>query len=357
MSEVVEEKLRGFVSELIERNGGLVDWPSDCDRGQAILTPELARRQGVDEMLRLTSRPDGAGMCVSLASDFLDTAERWLDAVPRSGAVHLPDAYLKRGDLGDAIARSFTWLNAKVRISGSEPTRIEYHTWWFHILLASEDRWESQLATTVNARLAVEVDFPDPLQRWELAPYAGASDFAASYETAVAAAERKIPAQASAFLARMDARLERDRKRLNEYYNALRREAKQKQERVRSVVGAGPAADAGPAEGMGTGDGGGDAAGADRAVTLELRRKLAELDERYAIEATVRPLIVVCTELPALEVRLVVQRKQATREYSVYWNPLTKTFDPIPCAVCGRGAFSLAFSNDQVDALCGRCSQ
>ena len=100
----------------------------------------------------------------------------------------------------------------------------------------------------------------------------------------------------------------------------------------------------------------GDAAGADRAVTLELRRKLAELDERYAIEASVRPLIVICTELPALEVRLVIQRKQAAREYSVYWNPLTKALDPIACAVCGRGAFSLAFSNDTVDAWCTRCS-
>lgn len=339
MSEAVEEKLRGFVAELIERNGGLVDWPSDCEQGQAILTPDLARRQGVDEMLRLSSRPDGQGMCVSLASDFLDTAERWLEAVPRIGTVQLPEAYLKRGDLGDAVARSYTWLNAKVRVGTSEPTRIEYHTWWFHILLASEDRWESRLTITVNSSAAVEVDFPDPLQLWELRPHADTPASLTSYETAATAAERHIQSLAAGFLARMDVRLERDRRRLTEYYNALRREAKQKHERSRATV-APDQADA-----------------ADRAVTLELRRKLAELEERYAIDATLRPLIVIRTELPVLAVRLVVHRKQAMREHTVYWNPLTKAFDPIRCIACGRGAFSLAFTNDRVDAMCVRCSQ
>jgi hypothetical protein len=339
MSEAVEARLRGFATELIERNGGLVEWPNDSDWGQAILTPELARRQGVDEMLRLCSRPDDGGLCVSLASDFLDAAELWLEAVPRFGAVQVSEAYLKRGDLGEAVAKSFTWLNAKVRVGAGEPTRIKYQTWWFRVLLTSEDRWESQLATTVNPRAAVEVDFPDPLQLWELKPSNGVLDFATSYETAVAAAERHIQTLAAGFFGRMDARLERDRRRLSEYYNALRREADQKRQRARTTAAPDQADDA------------------DRAVTLELRRKLAELEERYAIHATLRPLIVIQTELPVLEVRLVVHRKQATREYAIYWNPLTKSFDPIRCTACGRGAFSLAFSNDRVDALCARCSR
>lgn len=344
MSEAVDAQLRGFATELIERNGGLVDWPSDNDRGQALLTPELARRQGVDEMLRLSSRPDGEGMCVSLAPDFLDAAERWLDAIPRFGAVQVPVAYLKRGDLGEAVARSYTWLNAKVRVGASEPARIEYHTWWLHVLLASEDRWESQLATTVNARAAVEVDFPDPFQLWELEPYSGAVDFAASYATAAAAAERSVRTLAASFMARMDARLERDRKRLTEYYNALRREANQKRRRVRSTVVSDQAV---PDQADDT----------DRAVTLELRRKLAELVERYAIDATLRPMIVIQTELPVLEVRLMVYRKQARREHVVYWNSLTKSFDPIRCTACGRGAYSLSFTNDLVEALCSGCSR
>lgn len=338
MSDAVQEDLRGFVAQLIEQSGGLVDWPAGSDRGQAILTPELARRQGVGEMLTLSSRPGGEGLFVSLGSDFLDAAEQWLQDVPRVGSFQVAEAYLKRGDLGEAVAREFTWLNAKVRVVDSQPTRIEYHTWWFHALLASEDRWESRLAVTVNAASAVEVEFPDPLGLWELASRAGESGDASSYDTAVAAVQRRVPSQAAAFLARMDARLERDRKRLNDYYNALRRDAKQKHQRNRSA------------------DVSHEADDADRAVTLELRRKLTELEERYAIDATFRPLIVIRTELPAIQVRLAVQRKQARREHVVYWNPLTKAFDPIRCSQCGQGIYSMAFTNDLVDAICTGCS-
>jgi hypothetical protein len=137
----------------------------------------------------------------------------------------------------------------------------------------------------------------------------------------------------------MDARRERDRKRLNEYYYALRREAKQKHQRARSAIEPDHDDDA------------------NRAVTLELRRKLAELDERYAIEANLRPLVVVRTDLPTLAVRLMVQRKQAGRELVVYWNPLTKMFDPIRCSQCGQGAYSLEFTNDRVDAVCAGCTK
>ena len=339
MSDAVQEELRGFVAELIEQSGGLVDWPAGSDRGQAILPPELAQRQGVAELLPLSSRPGGEGLLVSLASDFLDAAEHWLQSVPRVGGFQIAEAYLKRGDLNEAVARSYTWLNAKVRVIDSQPTRIEYHTWWFHVALASEDRWESRLAVTINPPAAVEVEFPDPLGLWELAPNAGESNCAASYDIAAAATQRRVQSLAAPFLARMDVRLERDSKRLNDYYHALRREAKQKQQRARSAVEPEKADDA------------------DRAVTLELRRKLAELEERYAIDATLRPLIVIRTDLPALEIRLAVQRKQARRELVVYWNPLTKAFDPIRCIQCGQGAYSIAFTNDRVDAVCAGCSE
>jgi hypothetical protein len=340
MSDAVQQELRGFVAELIEQSGGLVDWPADSDRGQAILTPELAQRVGVEELLPLSTRPGGEGQLVSLASDFLDTAELWLQAVPRVGRFQIAEAYLKRGDLSDAVARAYTWLNTKVRLIDSQPTYIEYHTWWFHVVLASEDRWESRLAVTVNCPTAVEVEFPDPLGLWELVPGADESDGGVvSYDAAAAAAQRRVTTMAATFLARLDARLQRDRKRLNDYYHALVREAHQRHQRARSAGAPDQADDS------------------DRAVTLELRRKLAELEERYAIDATLRPLVVIRTQLPALEVRLAVQRKQARRDLVVYWNPLTKAFDPIRCTQCGHGVYSVAFTNDRVDAVCGGCAK
>ena len=59
-------------------------------------------------------------------------------------------------------------------------------------------------------------------------------------------------------------------------------------------------------------------------MDLELRRKLAELGENYALRAELRPVVVARVRLPALVVPVVIQRKQAIRDYRLYWNSLVE---------------------------------
>lgn len=70
----------------------------------------------------------------------------------------------------------------------------------------------------------------------------------------------------------MNSRLERDRQRLRDYYRALLCQAATPSRRVKTVPG--------PEE----------LATRQRAVKLELRRKLAELVERFAIDGLLRPV-------------------------------------------------------------------
>jgi hypothetical protein len=142
---------------------------------------------------------------------------------------------------------------------------------------------------------------------------------------------------AGEFIARMEGRLGRDRKRLRDYYNAMLREANARKTRSRHMESA-EDTEAGKTE----------IDAHKRAVDLELRRKLIELDQRYAIEATLRPLALIRTEIPVMRVRLEVIRKQAKRIHDFYWNPLLKHFEPLPCSCCLTESFALAFSNEKV---------
>ena len=126
-------------------------------------------------------------------------------------------------------------------------------------------------------------------------------------------ARRKLIALAADFLERMDNRLLRDRKRLHDYYHALLRESTKK--KSRSSTPPDPET----------------ANAAHRAVQLELHRKLIELDDRYATTATLSPVILIRNETPVLAVDLNVQRKQAHKTHTIYWNPLVKQFDPMVC--------------------------
>lgn len=344
MTKNIQDDLHAFAVTLLERRGGLVEWPAAAEDGTAVVTSEIADSlRAEDEMIRLSCQPGGDGLCVNLATDFLDDAAALLQLEPRVGTFRVPELYLKRGKMEDAVSRAFTWLNAKVEVSQTRAPRIEYHTWWFHASMISEDRWETRLSTTINSSSGAAVDFPDPLGLWELEPRSSSGDGdgrAASftYDRAVAQAGPRMRVLAADFIRRMDSHLERDRKRLREYYNALLREAGNK--KPRSNATADPEA----------------LEAKRRAVQLELRRKLAELDERYAMQAALTPIILIRTEIQVLAVDLLVFRKRARKEHTVFWNPLRKEFEGLCCSRCGAGGFSLAFTNEEVEPLCPACA-
>jgi hypothetical protein len=224
-----------------------------------------------------------------------------------------------------------------VRIRDTRESSVEYHTWWFHGVLTSDDRWETRFSVSLNATSGVEVSIPDPLGLWELEPRPTDPPLADSFPRAVALARQRLMSLTVDFLARMDSRLLRDRKRLQDYYHALLREASKKKAR-------GP----NPPDPQ-------KAEAANRAVELELRRKLVELDERYAMTATVIPVVLVRTETPVMAIDLSVHRKQAHKVHTVHWNPYLKQLEPMRCGGCGEGTFAVAFTNDDVEPRCPKC--
>jgi hypothetical protein len=337
----IRDDLQTFVKDALERRGGLVDWPEGSIDGTAILPPDLAAAlEQSGEVVPLTTEPGRPGLCINLAADFLETAARMLAAEPRIGDFSVADLYLKRGTLNAAVEHQFGWLNAKVTMADTRSITVEYHTWWFRAAIRSEDRWETRLKTTINSASGVEVDMPDPWEQWGLRPRAAAgrpSD--STYDIAARRVASRIQEAASEFFRRMDARLAADRRRLRDYYGALMREGDHKKPR---------SGDAPDAE---------KAAAKKRAVDLELRRKLAELDERYAMQAVLEPLVLARTALPVLAIDLLVQRRRARRTHHVYWNPLLKQLEPMRCSRCGNGAYALAFTDEDVEALCQACSR
>ncbi len=341
----IEQDVCDFATKLLERRGGLVEWTDHNDdaarEGTAIVPTEIADLFDADsETVQLSTQPGSKGWCLSLATDFLDTASQLLELEPRVGTFCIPEMYLKRGDFEELVSREFSWLNARVRLQETRPVRVEYHTWWFHALFVSEDRWETRFPITVNASSGTEVQMPNPLDLWELEPHPTACrQPPTTYKRAVLQAQRQVQELAGKFLARMDGRLGRDRRRLREYYNALLRENHQKKSRSQTK----PDPEQQEAR--------------ERAVKLEMRRKATELDERYAMDLTLEPVVLTRMEIPALAIDLSVERKRARRKHTVYWNPLLKQLESICCTRCGSGTFSVAFTNEEVDPLCARCAE
>ena len=339
-----DHELRAFAVELFEHSGGVADWSVSDSPGTVVVPPSLvaaAQLPGEEFLLSTTVTP--AALFVSLAGDFLDVAARTLGAaVPREGTFCIPDRYLTKRDLADKIEKTFGWQNSRARYHPAEPELVAYHVWTLHAALRSEDVWEGTFNVSVNESSGAVVELPDVFREPGLIAEAPSGPLGepATYLTALAEGKRLLIAASSGFVRRVEQRLERDRKRLQDYYRALAREADRPKRRAAATP---PSPDEIEAK--------------KRAVDLELRRKLAELNENYAFRAELRPVVLARVRIPALVVPVVIQRKRATREYRLYWNSLLRQFEPLACHRCRRATFSATFTNDTVDLLCASCAE
>ncbi len=344
MSRNIQPRLREFAKTVLERRGALVDWPQTSPEGLALLPPGAAAALGSAENLRLSYQPGENCLAVNLAAEFPERLSPLLDAEPGAGLFHIPELYLKKAAMDEPVARAFTWQNAKVNVIGSEPARIEYHTWHFHAAMDSYERWEELFSVTVNAASGAEVVIPDTLGP-EVMSLCGPADPAGNgredpgpgvtLQYAVRRLMIRIEEKAAQFILRLETGLRRDRKRIREYYHALLRDEKTSRERENSSL-------------RGQED-------KRRAVELELRRKTAELDERYAIKTVITPHILVRLDMPVLAVKCEVFRRRAGGFHTIYWNPLTKALEPMRCSSCGESIFSIFFSENDVKPLCAAC--
>jgi hypothetical protein len=338
----LDRDLQAFALELFERAGGIADWPVPEVPGSVVVPPEIAaaaQLPGEEFSLGMTAAP--GIMHVSLAGEFLDAASRLLEiAVPRDGSFCIPERYLTSRDLTDKIAKTFAWQNARAKCRTAEPALVSYHLWTLHGILRSEDLWEHLFHFAVNEESGAIVELPDVFQEPDLsgdiaAPEPGSPS---TYDIAIAEGKRRLMSASADFVRRIDQRLDRDRKRLHDYYRALSREADGSKRRTAVE----PSAE--------------EIAAKKRAVDLELRRKLVDLNEQYAMRATLRVVAVARVRLPALVVPVMIQRKQAIRDYRLYWNSLSKKLEPLACSRCHCATFAAVFANETVDLLCKICA-
>ena len=384
-TSTMERHLFSFASELLETSGGVVDWADPAQPGVAIVPSDLARAVALpgEEFALSLGVAATAAMQVSLAGDFLDVAARILnDRVPNSGLFRVGDRYLKRRDLEEAVQASFDWANARVRCAGEAvATRVEYHQWTLHARIQSDDLWESLVSVTFNSASGALLKLPDLAELSDLAPIRPvadtvdasssaeefadiesltndhvkndhetndrtATDHAANDEIvpptdtealAIQVGRRQMLDISQDFIQRIEQRLERDRKRVQDYYRALTREAAPKPRK-----GVEPPSAA-------------EIQAKKNAVGLEQRRKLGELTERYSLRAELRPLVLLRVAIPVLALPIFVQRKQASRTHTLYWNPLLKKLEPLRCTACSSSTHVVHFTNDTVEPQCSAC--
>ena len=94
-----------------------------------------------------------------------------------------------------------------------------------------------------------------------------------------------------------------------------------------------------------------------KAVSLELDRKLKDLDVRYAVNVTLEPVSASRAELPVMAVPVTLVRRRTERRLTVVWNPVLKALEPLACAACMRPVMSFHLCDAAAHCICAECAE
>ena len=334
MSNPIEQRMRDFAVGLLGHVGCLVEWPEHQPRGFAVLSPPAAAALESPPTTELSTAAEQNSLAINLGSSFLERAEGMLPPQTSVLPLRIDALYLKKSALDEPVARAFAFPNARVRVTGALPQRVEYDFWHFAAALKSDEHFETLLEVALNARTGAVLNLPDPLHNID-AHAAHLETAAVDIRPAVRAAAVKLEARAVEFIRRLEARLARDQQRLRSYYAALLDDADDRLHRTEIEAG--------------------QRAARRRAVQLELARKTEELRERYTLRPTLRPVALVRLEAPALAVTLQAHRRDSEGMISIYWNALSKSLEPLACGRCGETLYCVHF-DDNFMPQCARCA-
>lgn len=351
---VPDHRLRTFCGDLLRHEGAIIE-PID-PYGLEVMLPESAReRLGVaDDYLRLgfaAEIPDDAER-VSLESEWLARFTQLLGQRGRVARFWASADSPVQPKFERMLEHRVVLGNAVYRLRDVRPAWTCYNVWVVRYTAVSDEKREGLLTIACNMHngSALETDATDALLqgllsnadniRPEPAPGDQAADDQTNGDQAAGdqnerqasevlaelpphwseaqlrrwlarSLQGRIRAALAPFVQSMQRRLERDLARIHTYYSGIREES---QKRKRKAAG--------------------DSARDElriAAAEREYRGKVADLEQKYALQVTTHLTQALGFMTPVWRVELLLKRRKRERILRLDWNPLTARLDPLPC--------------------------
>ena len=329
--------LRDFVADMLESEGAAVE-PVEPD-GLEVLAPEPLRaamgwpefaRLGFGATLPAARCRSGSKATGSTASaPFLASA-----AASPSGSLSLPTRSQPPSDPERLLDRALDLPNAVWRLHDAKPAWTRCLLLAFRYTAISDEKREGlvwlgfnqgtgavidgDMLARLRTLLAGEADWhaPEPDTRRAAGAAWDAAALAARVRPLV---EHHVRRDLEPFLNAMRRRLDRDRGRIHEYHDDLRRTAQMKLAALAAASG--------------------DKAEADRkretlrvaAIEREYAAKLDDLRHNYALRVTVDWMQGLTLFAPVHRYEVLIKRRKGERIIRIDWHPAIRMMEPPPC--------------------------
>ncbi len=225
------------------------------------------------------------------------------------------------------VSSSVGFFNATFRITTVEQGKIPYILVYFKYQALSDDTKEGLCPILINALTASTVllsedtayNIIDTLKDAETAVSGNDETTVRILQSAYAASAVAIKEKLSDFTKSLERRLNRDIKRVYEYYGTLKKETRiligkagrnLKEDEMKRI------------------------AGKLEAIEAEQKWKIRDLVSKYVLKVDLEPVTCIRIETQSSIVGIDIKRRDQTRAFPLTYNTFLKRLDALPCEAC-----------------------
>mgnify|MGYP001301525198 CR=1 FL=1 len=320
------DPLLGTLSNLVSLYGGITE--DEDEHVMTILLPAAISNQlKLAETVTITTQANVPNsLFVTYHSDLVQQFSALLAQRGTVSAMSIQyEGYLKTTGFEKQLVQALRPQNGLIRLLVAKPETTRYL--WCHVAYTAEadEKRVGMVSFIINETTKVTpISIGDALfWKSDQLPVANPAAFSErSLKIITPLIERTAGQQVKANLENWRMKLgrakARDEERLKTYYSTMGQEI---QNRIRSRRLEGEDRDRELAR--------------FTATNQELDRKLADLQERYALKVDASLYSVLVIELPTVHLECELVRKQRKRNITAVWNPFTKVIEPLCCERTG----------------------
>jgi hypothetical protein len=336
--------LEMFVENFFASRGAIIE---KSGSNMDVLAPRnLARRIGIPNFCSLKIGNENSNdYAIHYGSKLIESiTEAACETVPLTIA-QLSFHYLKSGGFDRLVQDLFGFDNAVVRVENSAEVKTEYTILTCRYLAQSDEQKEGVIPLGFNLETGAPVDNIESMldsveKKYEvegLDAGLGEEKIRKIIKWMQNRALKLIKIRIEPFVESMNRRFKRDVANLNEYYVEL------KKEMTKALKRPGLSSDL--------------MAEREKKINLipdELTKKKEDLFKKYSIKVNLRLSGVMLIRTPAVKLfcRADIGRRQ--KHFTLFFNPVTKSIDPLLCAKCGEETFQVHF-NKLLHPCCIQC--
>src|SRR3989337_1719124 len=355
---MMNKQLPEVVTDILTYKGAVVE---QTDNGvlDIIFTTDLSETLNIPEYARLyfsheTQSDDG--IYASYDSDVFSSMAKLFAVKGRFSEAKFEASFQpKMEKVTKAISEKIAFSNATFRIERTEQKNIPYLLVYFKYTALSDEKHEGVMPVLINGlNLSVspfENYTAELMHMLKETGHVSGSDISKSemvrvFKAAYSAGTRIVEERLKDFVRSLERRLNRDTRRVYEYYETLKKETELAiWKRARTHTEDKTIKDD-AIERLHT---------KHDAIESERSWKIQDLISRYALSIQIEPVSAIRIEKPVSLYLINIKRRLASRQFPVTYNPLTRHLDPLPCESCfhPKGAFYIC--DDRLHIVCAGC--